>query len=80
MDKGVPYPLESDEDGVPILPPNDKKSLPEIKQIVRSFLTLNYRRSLISFRDVPMLNTAYSGHAARNNKVSVPWTVAQTSF
>ena len=75
MDKGVPYPLESDEDGVPILPPNDKKSLPEIKQIVRSFLTLHYRRSLISFRDVPMLNTAYSGHAARNNKVSVPWTV-----
>jgi hypothetical protein len=42
-DKGVPYPLKLDEDGLPILPPNDKKLLPEIKQIVRSFLTLNYR-------------------------------------
>lgn len=75
MDKGVPYPLELDEDGVPILPPNDKKSLPEIKQIIRSFLTLNYRKFLILFRDVPLMNMVYSGHAADNNKVSVPWTV-----
>jgi hypothetical protein len=75
MDKGVPYPLELGEDGVPILPPNEKKSLPEIKQIVRSFLTLNYRMFLILFRDVPLINMVYPGHAAGNNKVSVPWTV-----
>jgi hypothetical protein len=75
MDKGVPYPLELDEDRVPILPPNDKKSLPEIKQIICSFLTLNYRMFLMLFRDVPLMNPVYSGHAADNNKVSVPWTV-----
>jgi hypothetical protein len=75
MDKGVPYSLELDEDGVPILPPNEKKSLPEIKQIIRSFLTLNYRMFLILFRDVPLMNRVYSGHAADNNKVSVPWNV-----
>lgn len=75
MDKGVPYPLELDEDGVPILPPNDKKSLPEIKQIVRSFLTLNYRMFLILFRNISLLKIVYSGHAADNDKVSVPWNV-----
>jgi hypothetical protein len=75
MDKGVPYPLELDEDGVPILPPSEKKSLPEIKQIVRSFLTLNYRKFLNLFRDVPLMNMVYSGHAADNDRVSVPWTV-----
>jgi len=75
MDKGVPYPLELDEDGVPILPPNEKKSLPEIKQIIRSFFTLNYRMFLILFRHVLLMNTLYSGHAADNDKVSVPWTV-----
>jgi hypothetical protein len=59
MDKGVPYPLKLDEDGVPILPPNEKKSLAEIKQIIRSFLTLNYRMFLISFRDVPLMHLVF---------------------
>ena len=75
MDKGVPHPLELDDDGVPILPPSDNKNLPELKQIVCSFLTLNYRKFLIFVRDVPLMKTVYSGHAAKNNKVSVPWTI-----
>lgn len=54
-DKGVPYRLKLDEDGVPILPANDNKNLPEIKQIVRSFLTLNYRMFLMLFWDILLM-------------------------
>jgi hypothetical protein len=69
----VPYPLDLTDEGVPILPPNDNKSLDEVKQIVRSFLTLNYRRFAIWFRDIVMLSAANVGHAAANKHVPVPW-------
>jgi hypothetical protein len=72
LDKGVPHHLEMDDDGVPILPPSDKKSLPQIKHIVRSFMTLNYRMSLICIWGY-VFDNVHLGHAADNNKVSVPW-------
>jgi hypothetical protein len=47
-DKSVPWPLKSNGDGLPIFPPIKDRTLPEIKQIVRSFLTLTYRLLLPS--------------------------------
>jgi hypothetical protein len=41
--KGVPWPLKHDKDGYPTLPAMEGKSLPDIKDIVRSFITLSYR-------------------------------------
>jgi hypothetical protein len=73
-DKSVPYPLDLNDDGVPILPPNDNKTLDELKQIARSFLTLNYRNSPIYFQDTSLLSTVNLGHAAHNKHVAVPWT------
>lgn len=43
-DKSVPWPLPHDKNGYPILPATEGKSLPEIKDIVRSFVTLSYRK------------------------------------
>jgi hypothetical protein len=42
-DKSVPWPLRRDADGLPILPAIKDRTLPQIKQIVRSFLSLTYR-------------------------------------
>lgn len=42
-DKSVPWPLNHDEDGYPTLPDMQGKSLPDLKDIVRSFVTLSYR-------------------------------------
>ena len=42
-EKSVPWPLEVDKNGYPILPSTVGKSLPDIKDIVRSFVTLSYR-------------------------------------
>jgi hypothetical protein len=52
-DKSVPWPLNHDEDGYPTLPDMVGKSLPDLKDIVRSFVTLSYRMpfSIISLLD-----------------------------
>jgi hypothetical protein len=42
VDKSVPWPLESDEDGWPLLPSLKELSLVQIKDIARSFLTIIY--------------------------------------
>jgi hypothetical protein len=42
-DKSVPWPLKNDENGYPTLPDMVGKSLPDLKDIVRSFVTLSYR-------------------------------------
>ena len=42
-DKSIPWPLKHDEDGSPTLPDMVGKSLPDLKDIVRSFVTLSYR-------------------------------------
>lgn len=42
-DKSVPWPLNHDENGYPTLPDMVGKSLPDLKDIVRSFVTLSYR-------------------------------------
>jgi hypothetical protein len=42
-DRSVPWPLKLDQDGYPILPAMEGKSLPDLKDIVRSFVTLSYR-------------------------------------
>jgi hypothetical protein len=44
-DRSVPWQLKCDKEGFPILPSSEQRSLPDIKQIIRSFLTLNYRKS-----------------------------------
>jgi hypothetical protein len=43
-DKSVPWPLKHDQNGYPTLPDMEEKSLPDLKDIVRSFVTLSYRR------------------------------------
>jgi hypothetical protein len=43
VDKSVPWQLKSDHDGLPILPSSEGLQLPDIKQIIRSFITLHYR-------------------------------------
>jgi hypothetical protein len=52
-DKSVPWPLHHDEDGYPTLPDMVGKSLSDLKDIVRSFVTLSYRMlfSLIQLLD-----------------------------
>jgi hypothetical protein len=45
-DKSVPWPLHHDQDGYPTLPDMVGKSLPDLKDIVRSFVTLSYRMCL----------------------------------
>jgi hypothetical protein len=47
-DKSVPWPLTCNADGFPIFPSIVHRTLPEIKQIVRSFLSLTYRLYLFS--------------------------------
>jgi hypothetical protein len=42
VDKSVPWPLECDEHGWPLLPGLKELSLVQIKDIVRSFLTVIY--------------------------------------
>jgi hypothetical protein len=43
IDKSVPYQLEVDDEGWPLLPHSKEVTLHEIKQIVRSYVTLIYR-------------------------------------
>ena len=42
-DKSVPWPLKVDKNGYPTLPEVQDKSLPDVKDIVRSFVTMSYR-------------------------------------
>jgi hypothetical protein len=42
VDKSVPWPIERDENGWPLLPGLKELSLVQIKDIVRSFLTVIY--------------------------------------
>jgi hypothetical protein len=75
-DKSVPWPLKSNEDGLPIFPPIKDRTLPEIKQIVRSFLSLTYRLFLPCSLTFPCILTLFCivGHASNNKRSSVPWT------
>jgi hypothetical protein len=43
VDKSVPWRLELNQDGLPILPSSEGLQLPDIKKIIRSFITLHYR-------------------------------------
>ena len=43
IDKSVPYQLEVDDEGWPLLPSSKEITLQDIKQIVRSYVTLIYR-------------------------------------
>jgi len=42
-DRSVRCQLELDDEGRPLLPVIEMQSLPKIKRIVRSFITLHYR-------------------------------------
>ena len=75
-DKSVPWPLKSNEDGLPIFPPIKDRTLPEIKQIVRSFLSLTYRLLFpcsLTLLSIPT-SLCIVGHASNNKRLSVPWT------
>lgn len=79
-DKSVPWPLSCHPNGLPILPSVNNRLLSETKQIVRSFLSLTYRQSIISPTSIlgyfsPLLSCL--GHAANNNKASIPWSLLQ---
>ena len=75
-DKSVPWPLKSNQDGLPIFPPIKDCTLPEIKQIVRSFLSLTYH--LLFSCSLTLLSVLTSfcivGHTCNNKRSSVPWT------
>jgi hypothetical protein len=43
-DKSVPWPMDSDEDGWPIMPEGDNLNAPDFKDIIRSFVTLTYSK------------------------------------
>jgi len=75
-DKSVPWPLKSNEDGLPIFPPIKDRTLPEIKQIVRSFLSLTYRLLFPCSPTFLHILTLFCilGHASNNKRSSVPWT------
>ncbi len=45
-DKSVPWPLPCNDGGLPILPSSDRRSLQDMKHIIRSFLSLTYRMSI----------------------------------
>jgi hypothetical protein len=44
MDKSVTWSLQLDDEGWPILPPSGDLTTPDLKDIIRSFLTLTYRK------------------------------------
>jgi hypothetical protein len=46
-DKSILWRLETDVEGWPILPDANTFSLTEVKDIIRSFLTMIYRESLL---------------------------------
>jgi hypothetical protein len=48
FDKSVPWPLKSNPDGLPVLPPSEGLGLPELKKVVRAFITLTYRQLYLS--------------------------------
>jgi hypothetical protein len=56
-DKSVPWPLKHDENGYPTLPDMVEKSLPDLKDIVRSFVTLSYRMLSLSFHCLILIIT-----------------------
>ena len=43
IDRSVPYRLEVDDEGWPLLPSSKEITLQDVKQIVRSYVTLIYR-------------------------------------
>jgi hypothetical protein len=47
-DKSVTWPLGLDQDGWPILPAGGDLSTSDLKDIVRSFVTLTYRKEFLS--------------------------------
>jgi hypothetical protein len=75
FDKSLPYDLDVDEDGWPIVPEGDKVSLQRLKDIVRSFLTVTYRK-YFNFGDVSWPDLVV-GRTTHNKHVPVPWTVLQ---
>jgi hypothetical protein len=69
----VPWPLNSDEDGWPLLPGLKELRLVQIKDIVRSFLTLIYREFFICSSKGKAILIRPIGKTTNNNKAHVPW-------
>lgn len=71
-DKSIPWSLESNEDGWPVLPEEDNLRAPDLKDIVRSFITLTYSESTLS-STLPSDATHITGRMTNNELVAVPW-------
>jgi hypothetical protein len=75
FDSGVPWTLETDEDGWPLVPDGDDFGLQQMKDILRSFITLSYREDEFNFH-VPCLYYS-QGKTVRDRHVKVPWRLLE---
>jgi len=73
-DVSVPWDLSTDHEGWPILPLELNLPLPQLKEILRSFLTLTYCESIFCLNS-PSLTSIFQniGNTTKNQKVAVPW-------
>ena len=73
-DVSVPWDLSTDHEGWPILPLELNLPLPQLKEILQSFLTLTYRESIFCLNS-PSLTSIFQniGNTTKNQKVAVPW-------
>jgi hypothetical protein len=70
-DVSVPWDLSTDHEGWPILPLELNLPLPQLKEMLRSFLTLTYRKHIFCPQYSKL--DKHLGNATKNQKVAVPW-------
>src|ERR1700719_2149437 len=72
-DVSVPWDLLTDHEGWPILPLELNLPLPQLNEILQSFLTITYHESIL-FKS-PSLTSHFQnvGNTTKNKKVAVPW-------
>ena len=75
FDSGVPWTLETDEDGWPLIPDGDDFDLQQMKDIIRSFITLSYREDKFNFH-FPCLYYS-QGKTVGDRHVKVPWRLLE---
>jgi len=72
-DVSVPWDLPTDHEGWPILPLELNLPLAQLKEILRSFLTITYRESVLLNSPSLTSYVQHVGNTTKNKKVAVPW-------
>lgn len=72
FDKSLPFTLQTDAEGWPMLPEGDNLRLSKLKEVIRSFITMTYSEWEENERDHH--SPFRTGHASHNRHVAVPWS------